>query len=252
MSWIEQYASSRNYKLLACNSLHEAEKELNYINMLRQNRVDGIVMCSHTLEIEAYKNVGLPIVSFDRILSPSIPYIANDNYTGGELATKHLIEQGCKKLLHISGPLQYDLLANRRSDAFQITCMKSDIAYEIIEGAHVKATFEDNWDFIHQNIGDKLTEVDGIFCSNDIFAYTLYEYVKSVGIKVPEELKIVGYDYHSFTRMLQTPKITTIKQPIREIGNALASSLIDQIENGIHDNGSNTVLAVELIKGETT
>ncbi len=252
INWIEAYANEKNYKLLVCNSLQDSDKEINYISMLRQNRVDGIIMCSHSLEIEAYLKVSMPIVSFDRIISSSITYVASDNYKGGEIATKHLIESGCKNLLHISGPLTYDLLPNRRTDAFQLTCTKNNIAFSIIEGAHVKATFQDNWNFIEQEISPQLEKYDGVFCSNDIMAYTLYVYATKNNIKVPEQLKIIGYDYHSFTRMLQHPKLTTVRQPLDRIGKALCSSLIDQIENEKPEFVNNTVIDVELIRGETT
>ncbi|MBM7570808.1 LacI family DNA-binding transcriptional regulator [Aquibacillus albus] len=251
INWIEAYASEKDYKLLVCNSLQNAEKETNYISMLRKNRVDGIIMCSHNLDVEEYRNVAMPIVSFDRILSSTIPYVASDNYRGGEVATNHLIEKGCNKLLHISGPLDYELLPNRRSDAFQLTCMKSGIDCKIIQGAHVKATFEDNWNFIDREIASHLTDYDGIFCSNDFMAYTLYVYASKKGIKVPEQLKIIGYDYHSFTRMLRNPSLTTIKQPLDRIGKRLSSLLINQIEDNDLDR-NNTVFDVELIQGDTT
>jgi len=252
INWIEAYANERNYKILVCNSLQDSDKEANYISMLRQNRVDGIIMCSHSLEIESYLKVSMPIVSFDRIISSTISYVAGDNYKGGEIATKHLIENGCRNLLHISGPLKYDLLPNRRSDAFQLTCMKNNIQFSIIEGAHIKAAFQDNWDFIEQVISPQLENYDGVFCSNDIMAYTLYVYATRNGIKVPEQLKIIGYDYHSFTRLMQHPKLTTVRQPLDRIGKALCSALIDQIENKNPDFVNNTVIDVELIRGDTT
>ncbi|WP_163538760.1 LacI family DNA-binding transcriptional regulator [Gracilibacillus sp. YIM 98692] len=252
INWIESYANDKNYKILVCNSLQNSEKELNYISMLKQNRVDGIIMCSHSLNVEAYRNLSMPIVTFDRILSSSIPYVASDNYLGGEKATKHLIEQGCKNLIHISGPLQYDLLPNRRSDAFQLTCLRSNINAKIIEGAHIKATFEENWKFIDQHIAPYLKKYDGVFCSNDIMAYTLYVYASKMGVKVPDQLKVVGYDHHSFTRMLQQPKLTTIAQPIDKIGKALCSTLIQHVESPELPERENTVFDVELIKGDTT
>ncbi|WP_413379869.1 LacI family DNA-binding transcriptional regulator [Alkalihalobacillus sp. 1P02AB] len=248
---IEDYANERNYKILVCNSLQESEKEKKYLTMLKQNRVDGIIMCSHSLEVAHYRQEKLPIVSFDRIISSSIPYISSDNYRGGEIATEHLIKSGCKNLLHISGPLNYDLLSNRRADAFQLTSMRYEVQSKVIEGAYIKATTEDNLRFIEAQLGEKLREFDGVFCSNDFMAYSLYLYAQKLGIKVPSELKIIGYDYHHFTKMLQTPRLTTIKQPIDQIGKKLCSELIAQIESDTKE-GHNTVVDVELIIGETT
>ncbi|GJM74442.1 LacI family transcriptional regulator [Paenibacillus macerans] len=253
IKYVEMSANEKNYKLLVCNSLEDPDKEANYISMLRQNRVDGIIMCSHTMDIESYKKVPFPIVSFDRLVSPNIPCVGSDNYRGGELATEHLIGRGCKRLLHISGPLGLDMLSNRRRDAFVITCMKHGIAYDIIEGAHNKLTFDYFWSFIAEKLPpDKLGEYDGVFCSNDIVAYALYIYAQQHGIRVPEDFKIVGYDYHSFTRMLQNPKLTTIMQPSDRIGGMLTNTLIRMIENTEGELINNTTVDITLIQGETT
>lgn len=251
---VEMNANEKNYKLLVCNSLDDPKKEANYINMLRENRVDGIIMCSHTMDVESYKKVPFPIVSFDRFISQSIPCVGSDNSRGGELATEHLIARGCKNLLHISGPLHLDMLSNRRRDAFVITCMKHGVSYDIIEGAHNKLTFDYFWAFVSEKLSpSELRKYDGIFCSNDIVAYALYIYAEQQGIKVPEQLKIIGYDYHSFTRMLQHPRITTVMQPCDRIGAMLSSTLIQMIENPEDKELINsTIVDVALIQGSTT
>ncbi|WP_332628555.1 LacI family DNA-binding transcriptional regulator [Halalkalibacter flavus] len=252
---IELYAYKNNYKLLLCNSLDEAEKETNYIGMLRENRVDGIIMCSQTLDVEEYRKVDLPIVSFDRIMSNDIPYVGSDNFNGGRVATKHLIESGCKKLLHLSGPLDLDMLPNRRSDAFKLVCMEHDIPYKIIEEEYSRDTFSffgQHEEFIEEKVSKELLTYDGVFCSNDILAYALYIHAQKRGIKVPEQLKIVGYDFNSFTRMLQKPKLTTVKQPVDRIGRELCSTLINMIEDKDGEKRNNTIVDIELIRGETT
>ncbi|PYZ98960.1 LacI family transcriptional regulator [Alteribacter lacisalsi] len=250
---MELYAYQRNYKLMLCNSLDEAEKEANYMSMLRENRVDGIIMCSQTLDVEEYKKASLPIVSFDRILSSQIPYVSSDNFHGGTLATEHLIEQGCRKLLHLSGPLNLEVLPNRRADAFKLTCMKHDIPYRIVEGEFSREAFSYYpEEFIRGKIDGSLHEYDGVFCSNDLIAYALYMYAVKRGIRVPEDLKIIGYDYNSFTKILQTPRLTTINQPAGRLGKKLCSTLINMIEDKESDAVSNSIIDVELIKGETT
>lgn len=98
----------------------------------------------------------------------------------------------------------------------------------------------------------QLREYDGVFCSNDIVAYALYIYAEQQGIRVPEQLKIIGYDYHSFTRMLQSPKLTTIMQPSDRIGVMLTNTLLQMIESADGELINNTTVDVTLIKGETT
>ncbi|RSK26172.1 LacI family transcriptional regulator [Bacillus sp. HMF5848] len=249
---VEIYANEKNYKVLICNSLDQPEKEEKYIRMMKENRVDGIIMCSHTLDVNEYKKVNSPIVTFDRIISNQFPYVASDNFRGGELATTHLIQSGCKRLLHISGPLKLDLLANRRTDAFLVTCLRHKVSHHVIEGSQDNLTFEYFHNFIKSEIADTLSEYDGVFCTNDMVAYALFLYATENGIKIPEQLKIVGYDYHSFTRMLQTPKLTTIAQPVNRLGKVLSSTIINMIENKDADTINNSVVDVELIKGHTT
>lgn len=251
--WIEHYANLNNYKIIVCNSVNDKDKEANYLKMLKEHRADGIIMCSHTLDTEVYNDLTMPIVSFDRIISSKIPYVASDNYHGGELATQHLIDQGCKRLLHIAGPLNYEMLSNRRYDAFQLTCSRQNIEWDVLEGANVDATFDDNYRFIEENLKHTLTHYDGIFCSNDLMAYAIAMYAYKNNVKVPDDLKIIGYDYNSYTRILQSPKLTTISQPIDSLAHQLVDSLIKQIN---HKDQKPTVkqsiFDVELIKGETT
>ena len=251
IKFVELYANQQNYKILLCNSLNEPEKEERYLNMLRQNRVDGIIMCSHTIDIEAYKRIKLPIITFDRVISDQHPFVACDNFKGGEMATEHLIKSGCKSLLHVSGPLRINLLPNKRTDGFTSTCKKYGVPYTIIEGSYENLITENARSFLENEVLEKLHQFDGVFCSSDLLAYLLYIAATDKGMKVPEELKIVGFDNHSFTRMLETPKITTIAQPFEKIGKILSSTIVSMIEDK-ESKFNNTIVNVELIKGETT
>lgn len=255
IKYIELYANKKGYQIIVCNSLDDHVKEKNYIDLLGANQIAGLIMCSQTQEVSHYERVKLPIVTFDRIIS-NIPYVGSDNYHGGVLATKHLIERGCKKLLHISGPLHRDMLSNRRGSAFSITCKENNIPYKIIDNKFNSfGVFEyDNLSkFIEHEVAPYIHEFDGVFCSDDLTAYELYVWAKKKGIKVPDDLKIVGYDYHLFTRILETPKLTSIKQPADQIGSILSSTLIELIKKkGDVDSVNNTVINVELIQGNTT
>lgn len=255
IKYIELHANEKGYQIIVCNSLDDYEKEKNYINLLGANQIAGLIMCSQTQDVSHYEHVNLPIVTFDRIIS-NIPYVGSDNYQGGVLATNHLIERGCKKLLHISGPLNRDMLSNRRGSAFSIMCKENNIPYKIIDNKFNSfGVFDyDSLDqFIEQEIAPYIREFDGVFCSDDLTAYKLYIWAKKNGIRVPEDLKIVGYDYHLFTRLIEIPNLTSIKQPADQIGSILSSTLIDLIMNkGDADSVNNTVVNVELVQGNTT
>lgn len=251
IKYIEIYLTQFNYKILICNAQENPSKEQQYISMLRQNRVDGIIMCSHAQEVDEYKKIQLPIVSFDRIISNDIPYVGSDNFYGGQLAATHLIHKGCKHLLHLSGSLEVDLLTNRRWEAFRTKCMDAHVSCDIIECTYHELNFDTLSAYIEKEVMNKIQQFDGVFC-NDTAAYALYVCASKAGIKVPEQLKIVGYDYHSFTRMVQKPKLTTVMQPIDKIGKVLSSTIIQIVEGKDNDIINNTVINVQLIEGETT
>jgi DNA-binding LacI/PurR family transcriptional regulator len=245
---IEKKAEQDGYKVLLCNSLNNKEKEANYVQMLRENRVDGIIMGSHTLETSAYKDINRPLITFERYID-GIPHVSSDNYMGGQLATKHLIDQGCKKLLHISGPSRLDILSNRRADAFKLTCMDHNIDYTIIEYEYTKINFDYYQSYVQEVVAPYLSKIDGIFCSNDYVAYAIYLYCINHKISVPDQIKIIGYDYSLFAQVLQTPHLSTIAQPIELMGELLCESLIQLINK---KEVYNQQLPVQLIKGETT
>ena len=209
-------------------------------------------MGSHLINTDFYQSIERPIITFDRHLSDKIPYIGSDNFTGGQLATQHLIDRGCKNLLHLSGSCKLPTLANKRADGFKLTCMQNNVTYEILEYQHTKLTFDYYYQYIETVVAPLLDHIDGVFCSNDILAYALYIYCTHHAISVPDALKIVGYDNSEFTRMLQSPRLTTIAQPIPIMGELLCTNMIKLIEEGEKATVYNQIVGVKLIQGTTT
>lgn len=253
IKYVELNAQNCDYRLLLCNSLNDIERELKYVTMLKQNRVDGIIMGTHTLDLSFYKHLNAPAIIFDRYIDESIPYVSCDNFHGGQLATTHLIENGCKNLLHISGALNLNSLVNRRSEAFKLTCIENNIPFQVMELAHTNLTYEYYHDFIIEHVKPVLHNLDGVFCTNDLLAYALYVYCQENNINVPKDLKIIGYDNDSFIRTLKTPRITTIAQPIEELANALWDGILELIEkpSTSTQHTHNRVVSVHLIERGT-
>jgi len=247
-SSIEYYAYKNGYKILICNSYGDSVKEKDYIDMLKRNQVDGIIMASHTLEISEYLNLGRPIVSIDRCLDNNIPYIASDNYQGGILATNLLIEKGCKKLAHISGPLVLNTPANKRHQAFFDVATKNHINYVVIETRLNSFEIEEYENLIYKLFVDH-PDIDGIFASSDIIAACVINISNILGKKVPKDIKVVGYDDIDMASLI-VPSLTTIRQPIKEIGEMAIKSIIDQLEK--KSVNMENILPVKLINRKTT
>lgn len=246
-SYIEYYAYQNNYKILLCNSLQDVEKEKDYINMLKRHQVDGIIIGSHTLETEQYLNVNLPIVAIDRYFSEKIPYVASDNYNGGVLATNLLIQKGCRKIAHISGPLILNTPANNRRKAFMDVVKEHNIENVVVE-TKLNVFDTDEYKKLIIKLFTDHPDIDGVFASSDLIAATIINAAREIGKEVPKDLKIVGYDDISIAKTI-VPPLTTIRQPIEEMAKRTIEIILDQID-GKEVNIEN-VLPITLIERES-
>jgi len=245
---IEDHAYRNGYKLLLCNSQLDKSKEMDHIDMLRASRVDGIIMGSHTLEVEAYHQIHLPVVTFDRKLSDNIPYICSDNYHGGALATTLLIDKGCRKLAHIGGHPHLNVLSLERHRAFKDIAEQRGVWHTSLHTDINGFNFQEYGRLLEQLFREH-PDVDGIFASSDIIAAFALKACQEIERRVPEDIKIIGYDGISL-RSLMMPSITTIRQPIEEIGKLAVDLILEQVEG--NPVAMEHVLPVELEVGGTT
>ena len=246
-SHIESYAQTKGYKILLCNSLLDIEKEKEYIKLLKSNQVDGIIMGSHSLETEAYKDLNLPLVTLDRQIDVKIPYVCSDNYLGGTLATQALIDAGCKELVHISGNLSLDNLSNQRYAAFKDICEAHHCQHTVYEVGVTALETNDEYELLEE-IFKNHPSVDGIFASSDVIAAQIIKFCHKKGKNIPTDLKLVGYDNSQFANYL-VPELTTIHQPIKSLATYSIDLILKQLDEELTPHA--TILPVELIKRET-
>ncbi|MGG4143728.1 LacI family DNA-binding transcriptional regulator [Paenibacillus algorifonticola] len=245
---IEYYADKNGYKILLCNSQLNMVKEKEYINMLKASQVDGIIMGSHTMDIKEYTSIKLPMVTLDRQIADTIPYISSDNYKGGELATNLLINKGCKKIAHISGNLHLNLLAKLRHDAFKQVITNNDMEHIVLQ-TDLNGFDYDEYDQLVTKMFLENPDIDGVFASSDIIAAQVLKECHRLGKSVPRDVKIVGYDGIQLGKLI-TPAITTIKQPTKEIGKMAVRLIMGQIQGEAVS--QENILPIELIERETT
>lgn len=247
---IEHYCMKNNYRLILCNSSDTYENESHYLKVLQEQNIDGLIACSHILDSKSYENISFPVVSFDKDYKTDIPIVCSNNFLGGTIAAQHLHEKGCKKLLHIAGPLTDEsLLGHGRYFGFKNYCERYGLSFEEFSTEN-HFTVDYYRDFIESAVGDRLKEFDGAFCSNDLIAYALCRLAAAQGIQVPADLKIVGFDNSSITKVIY-PRLTTIEQNIGELARNLVETLIS-MQDGTLPKRSVTMLDVKLVTGETT
>lgn len=248
ISNLETAAADHKYKILLCNTKEQTEKELEYIEMCMSNRVSGIVLCSRNIDINKMKNLGIPVITIERNLEAGTVGIECDNYLGGKLATEHLIECGCKSLLHFSGIINEDMPADARAEAFIDVCNRSGVRhYEKQSNINIYNKM-DYHEFIKKTLLE-VPAVDGIFASSDLIAAQVIQVCAALGIKIPEQIKLVGFDDVDIAQ-LTTPMITTIHQPIKE----MSDWAIEFIEKSLNNEAvpEQIKLPVTLVKRQTT
>ncbi len=248
ISNLENEAAKKDYKIILCNSKEKAEKEKQYLDMCKSNRVAGIVLCSGNVESNKINTGGIPVVLLEKNFEEGKLGIQCDNYQGGKLATEHLIECGCKKILHLSGVIDEEMPADNREKAFIDVCSKNEIEYFIKKYDIDTYNQMNYYDYIKAALNE-IEGVDGIFASSDLIAAQVIQVCNEIKIRIPEDIKLVGFDDVDISQ-LTTPRITTVHQPIKEMAR-LSIGLIDAKYNNIEVN-EKTILSIKLIIREST
>ncbi|GIO22111.1 LacI family DNA-binding transcriptional regulator [Oceanobacillus sp. J11TS1] len=244
---IEKICNEKGYKVLLCNSLHEADKEKKYWEMLHRNQVDGVIVVTYNRGL-VDKQQQFPAVAIDHYLSENIPVVSSDNFQGGEIASKELLEAGCRKIIHINGDANLETPANNRQYAYEKVMQEAGRTPETYHVPDV-AFLESNIDIIKQLFRDH-PDVDGIFASDDLLAIRTLQYAESLGYRVPDDLKIIGYDGTNLIRSLY-PNLTTIIQPTYQIAAYAVNTLLQEIDGELLAVKEKT-LPVSIWLGKTT
>ncbi|MDD2970880.1 MAG: LacI family DNA-binding transcriptional regulator [Lachnospiraceae bacterium] len=248
ISELESEAAAHKYKILLCNTKAETKKELEYIDMCKSNRVSGIVLCSRNVDIKKMKNLDIPVITIERYLDAGTVGIECDNYQGGRMATEHLIEAGCRNLIHLSGIKNENMPADARAEGFRDVCKEHGIQHrEMLSNNKIYSTM-DYHEYIRQAIRE-VPDVDGIFASSDLIAAQTIQVCNELNLKIPDQIKIVGFDDVDIAKYT-TPMITTIHQPVHE----MASWAIEFIEKSLRKEviPEQLKLPVSLVKRQTT
>ncbi|UQZ32829.1 LacI family transcriptional regulator [Paenibacillus sp. PK3_47] len=244
---VEHYAYEQGCKLLLCNSQLDPVKEREYLKMMKGNQVNGIIMGSHTLDTEVYLNLNYPIVTVDRLIK-GFPFVASDNELGGRLAAELLISKGCRKIVHICGNQSLDMLSNLRTEGFKSVADNAGIETVILE-TKMNVFDQKEYEYLIGNMFVDHPDLDGVFATSDIIAGHVIGKCRELGKNVPGQIKIVGYDDVSMASWF-SPGITTIRQPIEDMGR-MAVHLIQQQMSSVPIVNEN-IFPVELIERETT
>ena len=229
---IEMNLFAHGYQTFLCNTDEDEELERKRVQMMVMQNVCGLIFLSGGGADMSYLNSGIPTVFIDRFpneIRDNYCMISSDNIQGGYLATKELIDQGCRRILLVTSRRKISAYADR-FEGYVRALVKSgmdagDIHVSYLDGLR----YADAYQEIGRILDAGEFDYDGIFAEADWLALGCYKALAERGISVPAQVKIVGYDDISITAFNLVP-LTTIRQQVDEIGRLAAEYLLRIID----------------------
>ncbi len=257
VSGIEDVAYAKGYNVILCQSAETYEREVTDTRALWNSRVDGMLISisKETTQYNHFQELldeGLPMVFFDRVTNKlDASQVIVDDYLGAFNAVEHLVSKGCKKIVHLAGPKNLEISKNRLN-GYKDCLEKYNIKFdENLVIRCPKGTYEESKRFTGILL-NSIEGVDGVFGCNDMAALGAILAVKEKGIKIPDEIKIIGFSDWQLSNLIE-PRLSTVSQAGFEMGQAAATILIDEIEA---DDDKVThikkVISTKLIERDTT
>lgn len=231
---IEETAYKMGYNVIICQSLEQLDREQKIMDTLLANRVDGVLISvsMETMDydhLQGLKQRRIPFVFFDRHCNiPDNSNVLIDDFQAGFDATEHLIEQGCENIVHFSGPQNLEIYKNRLKGYLK-ALEKYSIPFReelVITSRLMEKDGIENAKAI-LNLPYK---VDGLFSANDIAAIGAMQYLKQQGVRIPQDIAVVGFSNEPVSALVD-PALTTIDQPGFKIGEKATTLLLSQIQD---------------------
>lgn len=226
---IESRSHEIGLNVMMCNTDNDVKKEMTYLSFLTSQRVDGVVVASafrSTDLLEEMINKGVPSVLIaSEIPRLSINTVTVDDYKGGYLATSYLLSLGHKKIAIISEDIRSNAL---RLAAYKEALQEAELPTKDEYIIKTEATIQKGYESAKQLLSLK-EKPTAIFACNELLAAGVIQAAKEINLNLPEELSIVGFD-NTLLSTITSPTLTTISQPIKEMGIKVVDLLLQEME----------------------
>jgi LacI family transcriptional regulator len=254
---IEEVAKAEGLALFICNSDQDAEREDQYLEQLTELRARGVLITAMDYanpRLQRLRDTGVPVVLVDRAPAESSEWctVGVDDVSGGELAVTHLVEAGHTRLAFVGGPADIPQVHDRHVGASAATAAAGlpEKALTLIRTSGL--TIAEG-----RRAGERLlglprrTRPTGVFCANDLLALGLLQHLSQHGVRVSDDVAIVGYDDIEFASAAAVP-LTSVAQPRHLLGRTAARLLADEAERGSEHEHQHVVFPPELVARAST
>ncbi|HTI09391.1 MAG TPA: LacI family DNA-binding transcriptional regulator [Puia sp.] len=245
LAGIEKVTAESGYDLIIGHSSETYRKEVANAHNLFHKRVDGLIasLAFDTKDLDHFSpfvQKGIPIVFFDRVEDHQYgTRVIIDNVKAGYEATAHLARQGCRSIAHLTASLNRNVYAGRLK-GYQQALADHGLTFDpnllLVNDLGEAAAIRSARQVMNMN-----PRPDGIFITNDFCAAVFQQALKEAGVRVPEDIAIVGFNNDVISKIVH-PKLTTINYPGEEMGERVARSLLDQLSGLSSAHSTETII----------
>lgn len=248
---IEKYAHESGYTMMVCSTYNEIDREIQNIQLLLRQQVDGIIMATEQISNEVLVDLNIrnvPIVKFSAFNdSEKMLSISTNNYEGGQKAAAYLYENGHRDVWIIGEQSRHS--EQQRIAGFRAYYTQQGHVLEDSVIYHSDTEYEEAIEVVKKLLKQNRLP-SAIFVTTDIVAVILMNIAQQLGIRVPEDLSVIGFDNTIFAQLYH-PQLTTIAQPVNAMGRLAVKSLIETIEGKVTSPFQLTYFEPKLIERAT-
>ncbi|MBM7553534.1 LacI family DNA-binding transcriptional regulator [Thalassobacillus pellis] len=215
---MEMVAGEHNFQLVVCQTNNNKQRELKYLNLIKTKQVDGIILTSIDNDwevIKEYTNYGPIIFCNEYDENAGVPTVKLDQFKGGYIGTTHLIERGYTKVACCCGFFNSSL-TDDRIHGYRTALKERGLPFRD-EWCRTNAFSIDDGKRILRDLMHLEEPPDAVFTGSDEVAAGMIKEAKQLGVVIPEEFGVLGFDDQPIAELME-PGITTIHQPVKEIG----------------------------------
>lgn len=247
---MEAAAKARGYNILFTAAGTDFNEKMAATEYLLSRQVDGIIFSTYVdpdKEAKIRERCKVPFVEMLHPLSDTYS-VYSDDKQGGILAARHMYAKGCKKLVHISAQTTVYKYADERTYAFVRECANLGIDCRVYQNEYEVTNLAGIRELINRIFYEN-RDIDGMFLSNDILATQCLAYALSQGYRIPDDIRIMGYDGIYITSLVY-PALTTVQQNFTKLAECAVDTAINLIEG--KETPKEILIPVELIERKTT
>ncbi|CAH0345999.1 LacI family DNA-binding transcriptional regulator [Bacillus sp. CECT 9360] len=249
---IDTIATKHEFQLLVCQTKNSKQKEIHFLNYLKSKQVDGIILTSieNSWEtIAAYISYGPIVLCNEYSFQSQVPMVRLNQYEGGYIGTRHLIEKGHLKIGYCYGE-QMTQLTKDRHDGYKKALSDFGIAFKG-DWVFKRAYDLKDGQTVFQNSVAMEDPPTAFFTGSDQVAAGIIKEARIQGLSVPRDIAVIGFDDQPIASLIE-PGITTIMQPAEEIGNQAMKLMMKSINNDLSHNDMDIQLPLQLVLRHST